>query len=208
MTKENQTPNKADKAAKSGAVKIAAIVTATSMLIGASFGVQAIAESKMYQHAKLYVSGPGSLDNTSFVQKAGWGERRRDRTRFSEMSDEQIEKRVTRMVKHLAIEIEANDEQEAKIIALVSAVAKDVRPLRGEFRDAGDELQKLLTADNIDREALEKLRVERLAKADEVSKEVMNALADVAEVLTPEQREVVSERMEQFKHMRKRWRRG
>ena len=37
---------------------------------------------------------------------------------------------------------------------------------------------------------------------------VVSALADVAEVLTSEQRAVLSERIEQFKSMRGRWHRG
>ena len=69
-------------------------------------------------------------------------------------------------------------------------------------------MHKLLTANTIDRAALEKVRAERLAEADRVSKELVNALADVAEVLTPEQRVIVNERLEQFKSMRRHWRRG
>ena len=69
-------------------------------------------------------------------------------------------------------------------------------------------MHKLLTASTIDRAALEKVRAERLAEADRVSRELVNALADVAEVLTPEQREIVNERLHQLKSMRRHWRRG
>ncbi|MEP1208913.1 MAG: Spy/CpxP family protein refolding chaperone [Rhizobiaceae bacterium] len=209
MTNDQNKNDKVERAAKSGTVKLTAIIAATTMLIGASFGVQAVAESKMYQHAKLYVSGPGSVEDGSFMQKASWGKHRgRHGMRFSEMSDAEIEKRITRAVKHIAIEIDATDEQSAKITALASAVAKDMKPLHGQFKEAGDELHKLLTADTIDRAALEKLRAERVAEADRVSKELVNALADVAEVLTPEQRKIVDERLDQFKSMRRHWRRG
>ena len=209
MTNETNDKNKVEKTAKSGAIKLTAIVAATTMLIGASFGVQAIAESKMYQHAKLYVSSPAYADDGSTIEKASWGKHRgKNRMRFSEMSDEEIEKRIDRAVRHLAIEIDATDEQTAKITALATAFAKDVKPLHGDFRAAGEEMHKLLTSETIDREALEKVRAERLAEADRVSKELVNALADVAEVLTPEQREVVNERLQQFKSMRRHWRRG
>ncbi|NKB52885.1 MAG: periplasmic heavy metal sensor [Rhizobiaceae bacterium] len=211
MTNEQKNNDRVERAAKSGTVKLTAIVAATTMLIGASFGVQAIAESKMYQHAKFYMNNSETADQQSFVQKAGWGKHRRGGRhgmRFSEMSDAEIEKKITRAVKHVSIEIDATDEQEAKITALVTAVAKDLKPLHGDFKAAGDELHNLLTADTIDRAAIEKIRAERVAEADRVSKELVNALADVAEVLTPEQRKIVDERLEQFKSMRGRWRRG
>ena len=209
MTNETNNNDKVARATKSGAVKLTAIVAATTMLIGASFGVQAIAESKMYQHAKLYVSSPAYAEEGAFVEKASWGKHRgKHRMRFSEMSDEEIEKRINRAVRHLAIEIDATDEQTAKITALATAFATDLKPLQGDFRDAGEEMHKLLTAPTIDRAALEKVRAERLAEADRVSKELVNALADVAEVLTPKQREIVNERLDQFKSMRRHWRRG
>ena len=199
--------NKVSKTARSGKTKVAAIIGATTLLIGASFGVQAVADSKVYQHAKLYITNTETVDDNPFVKKAGWGKRGHHR-RFSEMSDAEIEKRVSRMVKHVAIEIDATDEQTQKITALVSAVAKDMKPLRGEFRSAGEEMQKLLTAGTIDRVAMERIRAERIATADKVSKELMNTVADVAEVLTAEQRQILEERIQQFKSMRRRWHRG
>ena len=209
MTKDPNTNDKVERAAKSGAYKLTGIVAATAMLIGASFGVQAIAESKMYEHAKLYMSESSSAESHSFVQKAGWRHHKRGQgERFANMSDAEIEKKVTRAVKHISIEIDATEEQEAKITALVVAVAKDLRPLRGEFKAAGDDMHRLLTASTIDREAIEKVRAERIAEADRVSKEIVNALADVAEVLTPAQREIVDERLDQLKFMRRHWRRG
>lgn len=208
MTNDQKNSQKVENTARSGAIKLTTIVAATTMLIGASFGVQAIAESKMYQHAKFYVSGPESVEEYPFVQKAGWGKRRHRGGDFSQMSDEEIEKKITRAVKHVSIEIEATPEQEAKITALATALAKDMKPLHGNFKAAGEEMHKLLVADTIDREAMEKIRLERLAEADQASKELVNALADVAEILTKEQRQIVDERLQQLKSMRKRWRRG
>lgn len=199
--------NEPNKNATSSAVKLGAIIVATSMLIGASFGVQAVADSKMYQHAKLYLSSPEASESNPFVHEAGWG-KRRGRADWANLTDAEIEKKVSRAVKHVAIEIDATDEQTARITTLVTAVAKNMKPLRGEFRSAGEELQKLLVSNTIDRTALEAVRAERLAEADRVSKELMTALADVAEILTPEQRKILDERLDQFKSMRGRWHRG
>ena len=209
MSTENNPNNKADKTARAGVVKIAAIVTATTMLIGASFGVQGVAESKIYLHAKLYVIDTTAGEDQSYFQKASWGKRHKGRhMRLAEMSDAEIEKKITRAVKHVSIEIDATAEQEQKITALVTALAKDMKPLHGEFKAAGEQLHKLLVADKIDRVAIERIRAERIAEADRVSKELTTAIADVAEILSPEQREVLNQRIEQFKSMRGRWHRG
>ncbi len=194
--------------------RLIGIAAGATLIIGASFSVQAIAESKPYQHMKLLMGS--EQESTVMIHKAGWGERGwfrggrhgRGHGSFADLTDAEIEKRITRVVKHVAIEIDATQEQQTRITTLITAVAKDLRPLRNEFRAAGKEMHELLTADKIDREAIEKLRAERLAEADRISKEMVTALADVAEVLTVEQRKVLDERIEQFRSMRKRWHRG
>jgi len=182
------------------------------MLIAASFGVQAVAESKSFQHTKLLVTEQASNYSNPFLHNASWGKKEgrkhRGRHDWSKMTDEQIEKRVGRFVKHVAIEIEATDEQSTKITALLTSVAKNMRPVRSEFKDAGKEMQKLLTSETVDRAAMEKVRTERIAKVDSLSKELVAAMADAAEVLSVEQRKVLAERVEQFRSMRRHWRRG
>lgn len=206
----NPTPKKPFFRSDKG--RITAVIIGTSMLIGASFGVQAVAESKTFQHAKLYLSSQSAEGSNSFFHKASWsgheGRRHGKRGGWSKMTDEQIEKRVSRFVKHVAIEIEATDEQTTKITTLLTSVAKNMRPVRMEFQDAGKQMQTLLTAETVDRAAMEKVRIERLAKVDSVSKELMTAMADAAEVLTVEQRKVLAERVEQLRSMRRHWRRG
>ena len=76
------------------------------------------------------------------------------------------------------------------------------------MRATRKEIHDLLLADTIDRTALETLRAERLADAEQISKNLVGALADVAEVLSPEQRKVLNERIEQFRSLRRGWHRG
>ncbi len=191
--------------------RLIAVTAGAAAIIGASFAVPAVADSRMFQHAKLYVTEANASE--PFIQKAGWGERRgwfgRHRHGgWANLSDEEIESRINRVVKHVAIEIDATPEQTVKITQLISAVAKDMKPLRGEFREAGKKMHDLLISDTIDREALEKLRSERLAEIDRRSRQVINAVADVAEVLTAEQRATLNKRIEEFRSMRHGWRRG
>ena len=69
------------------------------------------------------------------------------------------------------------------------------------MQGTGEAIQKLVLAAEVDRPALEKLRAGRLADAELISKNLVNVLADVSEVLSPEQRLVLNERIGQFRSM-------
>ena len=106
----------------------------------------------------------------------------------------QMEERLDRMLKHAYVEIDATPEQQQKIDPIVKQAAKELQPLRGKVREARREGVKLLSAESIDRGAIERLRLEQMASADAASKRFTQALADVAEVLTPEQRKTLAAR--------------
>jgi periplasmic protein CpxP/Spy len=114
-----------------------------------------------------------------------------------------MEEHLDRMLKHMYVEIDATDAQKQKIDPIVKQAAKDLQPLRAQVREARREGMKLLSADTIDRGAIERLRVQQIAAADGASKRFTQALTDVAEVLTPEQRKTLAAR---FAHHRGRGR--
>ncbi len=93
-----------------------------------------------------------------------------------------------RMIRHLAIELDATPEQQAKLSAIVKAAVKDLAPIPEKALAARRQGRDLLTQQTIDRTALEKLRADEIATFDTASKRLVQALADTAEVLTPEQR--------------------
>ena len=173
---------------RKGNRKVLALVTGTAIALGGAFGVQALANSKTYEHMRVAAGFSSSWHDGGHKRFADW-------------SDADIEARIERMVKHVAIEIDATQEQQEKITALATSVAKDLKPVHDRLRASGKELHELLLADTIDRAALERLRAERLADAERISKNLVNALADVAEVLSPEQRKVLDERIDQFRSM-------
>jgi Spy/CpxP family protein refolding chaperone len=109
-----------------------------------------------------------------------------------------IDQHIDRALKHLYVEIDATEEQKQKLEPIVKQAVKDLLPLREKARSTRKQAIDLLAADTIDRGAIEALRAEKLQLAEQASKRFAQALADVADVLTPAQRKQIAERMESF----------
>lgn len=112
------------------------------------------------------------------------------------------EEHLERMLKHMYVEIDATDAQKQKIDPIAKQAAQDLRPLRVKAREARLKGVELLAAERIDRGAIEKARAEGIRAADATSKRFTQALADIAEVLTPEQRKTLAARMQRRGHRR------
>jgi Spy/CpxP family protein refolding chaperone len=104
------------------------------------------------------------------------------------LTTEQLVDRADRAVRHVAIELDASAEQQAKLEAIVKSAVTDLVPLRDKVRTTHQKVRELLTATTVDRAAIEKLRAEQVATMDGVSKRLAQAVGDAAEVLTPDQR--------------------
>jgi periplasmic protein CpxP/Spy len=105
--------------------------------------------------------------------------------------------RIDRMIRHLAIEIDATTEQQEKLRAIAKAAVSDLAPMREKAQSARERARSLLTQPNVDRAAIEAFRAEQIALADEASRRFARALGDVAEVLTPEQRRKIDDHVGQ-----------
>ena len=105
----------------------------------------------------------------------------------------QIDDRIDRMTKHMAIELDATADQQIKLATIAKAAVGDLRALREKAQAARSQAVALLTAPSIDRTAIERLRTEQIGLAETASKRIAQALADVAEVLNPEQRRKVAD---------------
>jgi protein CpxP len=122
-----------------------------------------------------------------------------------------VQDRADRAVRHVAIEIDATAEQQEKLRSIVKDVVKDLLPMREKALSARQRGRELLTQPTVDRAAIEALRAEQLALADTASKRFTQALGDVAEVLTPEQRRKLDDRLTELRERRgfwHGWRRG
>ena len=92
------------------------------------------------------------------------------------------------MIRHIAVEVDATAEQQEKLRGIVKNAVKDMLPMREKIFAARQQARDLLFGQSVDRAAIEKLRSEQIGTVDALSKRLTQALADAAEVLTPEQR--------------------
>ena len=107
----------------------------------------------------------------------------------------QAEDRADRMVRHMAIELDATDAQQEKLRAVVKGAVKDLVPMREKAQSARLKARELLTQPTIDRAEIERFRTEQVALADTFTKRVAQAIGDAAEILTPDQRRKLNDRL-------------
>jgi Spy/CpxP family protein refolding chaperone len=120
----------------------------------------------------------------------------------------QAEDRADRLVRHFAIEIDATPQQQERLREIVKTAVKDLIPLREQAQAKRERARTLLTQSTIDRAAIESFRTDEMMLADTASKRIAQAFADAADVLTPEQRRKIDERIMARRAYWQGWHRG
>jgi len=150
------------------------------LIAGALFGVLTLLIG-----VKSYVFAKGGLG-----WHHGWGQ----------MSSEEVADQIQHGVKYMLSEVDATADQKAKVTAILQAAAQDVYGLRDQHLAARNQIHELLSAPTIDRGRLESVRADELRLADQASKRIVTAVADAAEVLSPEQRTKLMTEMQKHHH--------
>jgi Spy/CpxP family protein refolding chaperone len=96
--------------------------------------------------------------------------------------------------------VDATPEQEQKVQAIAQDALADLLPLRDSHHANRKAIHTALSGATIDREALEQARKAEIKLADQASARLVQAVADAADVLTPEQRTQLAEAAAKFHH--------
>lgn len=93
--------------------------------------------------------------------------------------------------------LNASDAQRAQIRQIATAAAADLKGQRDAGRGLREKGMQLFAAPTVDAAAAESLRQQMSAQREQASKRMLQAMLDVANVLTPEQRAKIGERMKE-----------
>ena len=85
--------------------------------------------------------------------------------------------------------VEATPDQRQRIGSIVDDTAVQLLPMRETHRGLRQDFVDAMLSGSIDPERLEALRQQHLVQHDEASGVLVGAIAEVASVLTPEQRQ-------------------
>ncbi len=111
---------------------------------------------------------------------------------------------IERGVERLGWAADASTEQKQKINAIAQKAADDIFVLRAKHLEARKQVIDTLAAPTVDRARLEALRADQMKLAETATRRVTDAVADIADVLTPAQRAELGQRVERWQ----RWFRG
>jgi Spy/CpxP family protein refolding chaperone len=85
--------------------------------------------------------------------------------------------------------VDASEGQKAEARRITDRLVDGLGPLAAKHREHREAIHGMLAGSEVDRAALEQLRRQELTLADQASKLAVDAFADLAEVLTPQQRQ-------------------
>ena len=100
-----------------------------------------------------------------------------------------------RMIDHMLDGLNASDAQRSQIKQIAVQAAADLKAQAASGRGLRQRGMQIFAAPTVDANAAEQLRQQMLQQHDQMSRRVTQAMVAVANVLTPEQRAKIGERM-------------
>lgn len=99
-------------------------------------------------------------------------------------------------IDHMLSKIGASDDQKTRIKAIAKSAVTELAPLHKQQWELRKQMRDALTAATIDKDKLAALHSQQTQLFDKTSARMQQAMIDAAEILTPEQRKAMAERME------------
>jgi len=144
----------------------------------------------------LVILGIGFMAGKSFGFEHGWcHDGPANFVSGKPIDPEQMSKMAEKRIDHMLSEVDASKEQKAKATEIVKKSVLNGAPLAEQMRGNHEKILTQLKAKEIDKAAVEQLRVEQLKAMDEISKQMTQTMLAIAELLTPEQRAKLAENM-------------
>jgi Spy/CpxP family protein refolding chaperone len=112
---------------------------------------------------------------------------------------EEVRERIGFVSDRILGYLDASEAQREAIDEILDRSVAETFASLGQRGEVHEQLSALLASPEVDRAALESLRAQQIALADTLSRELTTTLADIADVLTPEQRSDLAELHERFR---------
>ncbi len=130
----------------------------------------------------------------------GWGGApgRGQQSRMESQEPASLRERAESGARWLLQRVDATPEQEAQVHAIVAAAVADLIPLRERHRSNRRAWLEEVSAASLNAGLLAQLRGTEIELADQTSARLLQAVTEVAAVLTPAQRRQLSDRLQSF----------
>jgi periplasmic protein CpxP/Spy len=101
------------------------------------------------------------------------------------------------MLDHMLDSMNASDAQRSQIDKIAKAARDDLKAQHDSARSAHEQALQLFAQPTVDAAAAEALRQQMLGQHDQASRRMLQAMLDISQVLTPEQRAQFAQRMKE-----------
>ena len=114
------------------------------------------------------------------------------------MTSQDLASHVAEFLPHLYAQLGVSDAQKAQLDPIVNQAIADVGEIHAQMGNLHTQALDLFAQATVDRGAIETLRAAHLAGMDQASRRIAQLIGDVADVLTPAQRQALAAHIAQM----------
>jgi len=114
------------------------------------------------------------------------------------MTSQDLASHVAQFLPQLYAQLGVSDAQKAQLDPIVQQAVADVGEIHAQMGNLHAQALDLFAQANVDRNAIETLRASHVAGMDQASRRIAQLIGDVADVLTPAQRQALAAHIAQM----------